>query len=86
MNDLSQNHVIKFFNVSKRKDGMSANFKAKGVSGAVTYAVKIAVDLETCGLIGDEEIPAIIKTTASAAEREMQHIGKCLAYVEADKS
>jgi hypothetical protein len=45
MKNISENNLIRFTKISKKKDGLFANFKAKGIRGGTAFTSSIAVDL-----------------------------------------
>ena len=45
MKDLAENNLIRFKNISKKKEAMYANFKVKGVRGGVNFSASISVDI-----------------------------------------
>ena len=45
MNDLSENNLIRFKNLSKKKENLFANFKVKGLRGGVHFSASISVDI-----------------------------------------
>ena len=45
MKDLAENNLIRFKNISKKKEAIFANFKVKGVRGGVNFSASITVDI-----------------------------------------
>ena len=45
MQNLVENNVIRFINVTRRKDGIFANFKIKGQKGGTLFTVSISIDI-----------------------------------------
>ena len=40
--NLAENNLIRFINITKKKDGMFANFKVKGIKGGAALAASIS--------------------------------------------
>ena len=73
MDNLSDNNVIKFINISRKKTGLFANFKAKGIRGGVLFTASISVDLDSVDVdLTDDSLDTIIDTSAKAALREFK--------------
>ena len=45
MKNLAENNLIRFINLTRKKDGMFANFKAKGMRGGTVFTASISVDI-----------------------------------------
>ncbi|HXF29426.1 MAG TPA: hypothetical protein VN457_06210 [Chlamydiales bacterium] len=50
MKNIAENNLVRFINITKKKDGLFANFRVKGVRGGVLFSATIAVDTATCTL------------------------------------
>ena len=72
MNTLADNNVIKFINVNKKKDGMFANFKAKGIRGGVSFTASIAVDISSSQVDPADPLEKIIESCAKTVEKELR--------------
>jgi hypothetical protein len=72
MENLADNYVVRFINVTKKKDGMFVNFKAKGIRGGVFFNASFSVDLESVEVDPQDPLEIIIKAAAQAVERELK--------------
>lgn len=71
MTDLAENNVIRFKNITKKKSGLFANFKAKGIRGGTAFTASIAVDIASVDVdLSDDSIETVIEECAKVAERE----------------
>lgn len=70
--DLSENNVIRFINISRRKDGIYANFKVKGQKGGTTLTASIAVDIAVAEVDPADPLEKIIEECAKMAVREVR--------------
>ena len=64
MKDLAENNLIRFKNISKKKDTMTANFKVKGIRGGVNFSASISVDLSAAELHPGDVLEKIIEECA----------------------
>lgn len=72
MQNLVENNVIRFLNVTRRKDGIFANFKIKGQKGGTMFTVSIAVDISAAEVDPADPLEKIIEECAKMAVREFQ--------------
>ena len=72
MKDLAENNVIRFLNISRRKEGIFANFKVKGQKGGVTYGASISVDISAAEVDPADPLEKIIEECAKIAVREVR--------------
>jgi hypothetical protein len=72
MKDLSENHLIRFISISKKKDGMFANFRVKGFKGGAQFSTSIAVDLSAAELTPLDSLEKIIEHSARIAVKEFK--------------
>ena len=72
MNDLSENNAIKFVNISKKKQGIFANFKVKGIRGGATFSASISVDLSAAEVDTGDPLEKIIDACARLGVREFK--------------
>ena len=61
MTTLVENFLIRFINVTKKKEGMFANFKLKGIKGGVFLSASIAVDLASDNVDPADPLEEIIE-------------------------
>ena len=72
MQDLADNFVVKFLKVTRKKEGMFANFKVKGVRAGTTFSATIAVDLSEAELSNMDSLEKIIEESARIAVKELK--------------
>jgi len=72
MTDLAENYLVRFINISKKKDGMFANFKVKGMKGGTTFSTSISVDLSAADMDPSHALEKIIEQCARMAVREFK--------------
>ncbi|ADI39229.1 hypothetical protein [Waddlia chondrophila] len=69
---LEDNNLIRFTRISKKKEGLFANFKAKGVRGGTAFTASIAVDLNSAEVDPADSLEKIIEECAKIAERDIK--------------
>jgi hypothetical protein len=72
MKDLVENNLIRFKNISKKKDTMTANFKVKGIRGGVNFSASISVDLSAAELHPGDVLEKIIEECARMGVSEFK--------------
>lgn len=72
MKDLAENNVIRFLNISRRKEGIFANFKVKGQKGGVSFSASISVDISAAEVDPADPLEKIIEECAKIAVREVR--------------
>lgn len=70
--NLEDNNLIRFTRISKKKEGLFANFKAKGVRGGTTFTAAIAVDLNAAEVDPGDSLEKIIEECARIAENDIK--------------
>ena len=70
--DIHENNLIRFQKITKKKDGMFANFKAKGVRGGTSFTASIAVDLDAAEVDPGDSLEKIIEECARIAEKDIK--------------
>jgi hypothetical protein len=65
--DLAQNNLIRFINITKKKDGIFANFKAKGIRGGAVFSASISVDISAAEVHPADPLEKIIEECARIA-------------------
>ena len=70
--DLAQNNVVRFNGVTKKKDGIYASFKVKGIRGGVYFTASITVDILAAEVDLSDPLETIIKQCASVAVSEFK--------------
>ena len=72
MNDLTENNLIRFKNLSRKKDAIYANFKIKGVRGGVNFSASISVDLSAAEVHPGDILEKIIEECARLGIKEFK--------------
>ena len=73
MKNIAENNLVRFINISKKKDGLFANFRVKGVRGGVIFSAAIAVDMSACNVDpAQDSLEKIIEECAKVALREFK--------------
>ncbi len=72
MRDLIENNLVRFKNISKKKNGIFANFKVKGIKGGASFSASIAVDLDAADLSSCDSLEKIIESCAKVGLEEFK--------------
>ncbi len=72
MANLAENNLIRFINITKRKDGIFANFKVTGIQGGMTFKASISVDLAAAEVSLSDPMEVIIEKSAAIAVKEVK--------------
>jgi hypothetical protein len=72
MVNLAENNVIRFINISRRKEGIFANFKVKGQKGGTSFAASISVDISAAEVDPADPLEKIIEESAKMAVKEFK--------------
>lgn len=72
MEDLSQNFVVRFINITRKKEGIFANFVVKGVRGGTAVTARISVDILEAEVDPTDPLEKIIEESARIAVRELK--------------
>lgn len=72
MEDLAENNLIRFKNISKKKESIYANFKVKGVKGGVNFSATITVDISAAEVHAGDVLEKIIEECARIGVREFK--------------
>jgi len=68
-------NLIRFINVTRRKDGLFANFRVKGIRGGMTFKATLSVDIAACDVDpADDSLEKLIEACASYVVKEMKRI------------
>ncbi|MEZ5315243.1 MAG: hypothetical protein R3E91_03410 [Chlamydiales bacterium] len=73
MENLKENNLVRFKNISKTKEGIFANFKVKGVRNGTTFTAVIAVNLEAADVDSGDPLENIIEACARIGVKEFQN-------------
>ena len=72
MKDLADNNVIRFINISRKKEGIFANFKVKGIKGGVVFTASVTVDITAAEVDPGDALEKIIEECAKLAVKELK--------------
>ncbi len=72
MKNIAENNLIRFINITKKKDGIFANFKVKGVRGGMLYSASISVDISAAEVDPADPLEMIIERSANMAVKEFK--------------
>jgi len=73
MKNIAENNLIRFINISKKKDGIFANFKVKGIKGGTSFNASITVDITAVEVnIAEDNLEKIIEECARVAVKEFK--------------
>ena len=70
--DLAQNNVVRFNGITKKKDGIYANFKVKGIRGGTYFTASLTVDILAAEVDLSDPLENIIEQCASLAVSEFK--------------
>lgn len=72
MKNIAENNLIRFINITKKKDGLFANFKVKGLRGGTSFNASISVDLSAAEVDPTDALEKIIEHCARMAVKEFK--------------
>lgn len=72
MKDLAENNLIRFKNISRKKEAIYANFKVKGVRGGVNFSASITVDISAAEVHAGDVLEKIIEECARIGVKEFR--------------
>ena len=72
MSGLESNFLVKFINISKRKDGLFANFKVKGIRGGVSFSGSISVDLSAADVDLTDTLDKVVEQCSRLVAKELK--------------
>ncbi len=67
-----QNNLIRFINISRKKEGMYANFRVKGERNGAQFSAALTVDLAAAQVDPGDSLEKIIEECARIALKEFQ--------------
>lgn len=73
VDSIAENNLIRFINITRKKHGLFANFKVKGIRGGMSFSASVAIDISACDVdpAGDS-LEKIIEECAKIAVRELK--------------
>jgi hypothetical protein len=72
MEDLSENNLVRFKNISKKKNTIYANFKVKGIRGGVNFSASISVDISAAEVHAGDILEKIVEECARIGVKEFK--------------
>ena len=72
MKNLAENNIIRFTNVTRKKDAIFANFKVKGLRNGVVFSSSIAVDITALELDHSDSLEKIVVQCARHGVKEFK--------------
>lgn len=69
MNNIAENNLVRFISVTKKKDGLFANFRVKGMRGGATFSSSISVDINQANVHAGDPLEKIIEECSRIAVR-----------------
>jgi len=72
MKNIAENNLIRFINVTKKKDGIFANFKAKGIRGGLSFGASFSVDISATEADPTVPLEKIIEDCARLVVKEFR--------------
>lgn len=73
MDDLTENNMIRFKNISRKKDSIFANFKVKGLRAGVNFSATIQVDISAAEVHPGDILEKIIEECARIGVKEFKN-------------
>jgi len=73
MEDLAENNLIKFKNITKKKETIYANFKVKGLRRGVEFSASISVDISAAEMHPGETVENIVQHCAQIGIKEFKN-------------
>ncbi|WP_068467542.1 hypothetical protein [Candidatus Protochlamydia phocaeensis] len=67
--DIAQNNIVRFISITKKKDGMFANFRVKGMKGGASFSSSISVDISQANVHAGDPMEKIIEECGRIAVR-----------------
>jgi len=72
MQDLAENNLVRFKNISKKKEAIYANFKVKGTRAGVNFSASISVDISAAEVHAGDILEKIIEECARIGVKEFR--------------
>ncbi len=67
--DIAENNLVRFISVTKKKDGLFANFRVKGMKGGASFSSSISVDINQANVNAADPLEKIIDECGRIAVR-----------------
>ncbi len=72
MKNLAENNLIRFVNITRKKDSLYANFRVKGLRNGVAFSASISVDLTALELCPGDSLEKIVEECARHGVKEFK--------------
>lgn len=72
MENLAENNLVRFKNITKKKETLFANFKVKSIRGGMEFITSISVDISSLELHPGDTLEKIIEESGKKALREFR--------------
>ncbi|MCH9630042.1 MAG: hypothetical protein S4CHLAM37_00340 [Chlamydiia bacterium] len=72
MKNLEENNLIKFKNLTRKKETIMANFKVKGLRKGVEFSASISVDISAAEMHPGETVENIVEHCAKIGIKEFK--------------
>ncbi|MDP1879484.1 MAG: hypothetical protein Q8K60_00925 [Parachlamydiaceae bacterium] len=66
---IAENNLVRFISITKKKNGLFANFRVKGMKGGATISSSIAVDINQANANASDTLEKIIEECGRIAVR-----------------
>jgi len=73
MEDLTENNLIRFKNISRKKESIYANFMVKGIRAGVNFSASIQVDIAAAEVHPGDVLEKIIEECARIGVKEFKN-------------
>lgn len=67
--DIAENNLVRFISITKKKEGMFANFRVKGMRGGATFNSSISVAIDQANVNAADPLEKIIAECGRIAVR-----------------
>ena len=84
MKNLAENNLIRFSNITRKKDAIFANFRVKGLRNGVVFSASISVDITALDLNPGDSLEKIMSRIPMKRVGTPADIGWAMAYLAAD--
>ena len=72
MKNLAENNLIRFLNITRKKDAIHANFRVKGLRNGVNFSASISVDISSLELHPGDTLEKIVEECARHGIKEFK--------------
>ena len=70
--NLAENNLIRFTNITRKKDSIFANFRVKGLRNGVVFSASISVDITALELHPGDSLEKIVEECARHGVKEFK--------------